>query len=249
MVLAALASLEEQGQYALASNYGGLVARMVFQPLEESSRNVLGKLTASDNGAASHLEKVATAKAYLSDILHSYGIFSILACIGGPVAIPPAIKIIMGRHWTSPEMLELLLAYCYYIPFLAFNGITEAFVSSTANNTELRRQTGWMTAFSVAFAAAVYFFLGVCELGAVGLVWANMANMALRITWSHWFIKRYFRTHGIEFNTAEALPSLWTLAAGVLVYASLATIRPSIESGMVDMARPIGIAMIAGISV
>jgi oligosaccharide translocation protein RFT1 len=248
MVLAALASLEDQGLYALASNYGGLVARMVFQPLEESSRNVLGKLTASDNGAASHPERVATAKAYLSDILHAYGIFSILACVGGPAAIPLAIKIFMGRHWTSPEMLELLLAYCYYIPFLAFNGITEAFVSSTATNTELRQQTGWMTAFSVAFAAAVYLFLGVCKLGAVGLVWANMVNMALRIMWSHWFIKRYFRSHSVELHLVEALPSLWTLAAGVLAYASLATMRPSIESGMMDMLRAIGIAMIAGIS-
>ena len=33
--------------FALASNYGGLLARLIFQPVEESSRNTFGRLLAS----------------------------------------------------------------------------------------------------------------------------------------------------------------------------------------------------------
>ena len=43
-LIAALAPLPAQGAYALASNYGGLLARMLFQPIEESSRSLFGHL-------------------------------------------------------------------------------------------------------------------------------------------------------------------------------------------------------------
>ncbi|MCJ1285656.1 Oligosaccharide translocation protein rft1 [Xylographa opegraphella] len=48
VLIALFASLSSQGVYALASNYGSLVARMLFQPIEESSRGVFGRLLASD---------------------------------------------------------------------------------------------------------------------------------------------------------------------------------------------------------
>ena len=248
MILAALASLEEQGQYALASNYGGLIARMVFQPLEETTRNVLGKLLAPDKEESPKHGNIAMAKSYLCDILHAYGIVSVLACTVGPPAVPLVLKFIMGSRWASREMQDILSAYCYYIPFLAFNGITEAFVSSVANNSELRQQTVWMGAFSGGFAAALYFFLGVCQLGAVGLVWANIINMTLRIVWSYWFIKAYFRRHGTFLYALETLPKTETLIAGALMYALMMTIQPSMESDMQDIAKITGTALVFGIS-
>lgn len=42
-------SLYEQGVYAIASGYGSLVARLLFQPLEESARLLFSKLGAEEN--------------------------------------------------------------------------------------------------------------------------------------------------------------------------------------------------------
>ncbi|MCJ1387020.1 Oligosaccharide translocation protein rft1 [Xylographa soralifera] len=47
VLIALFTSLSSQGVYALASNYGSLIARMLFQPIEESSRGVFGRLLAS----------------------------------------------------------------------------------------------------------------------------------------------------------------------------------------------------------
>lgn len=250
VILAALASLEEQGQYALASNYGGLIARMVFQPLEETTRNVTSKLLAADQGKPPKPGNIVAARTYLCDILHAYGIVSVLACTIGPPAIPLVLKVLMGSQWASSELQDILSAYCYYIPFLAFNGITEAFVSSVADNSELRQQTVWMGVFSAGFAAALYFFLGVCQLGAFGLVWANIINMALRICWSYMFIKRYFRrTQGSSLHVVDILPNSGTLVAGVFVYGIMAVTKASEKLETNDTLSVIGAAVVFGISV
>ncbi|MCJ1389777.1 Oligosaccharide translocation protein rft1 [Xylographa bjoerkii] len=49
VLIALFTNLSSQGVYALASNYGSLIARMLFQPIEESSRGVFGRLLASDS--------------------------------------------------------------------------------------------------------------------------------------------------------------------------------------------------------
>ena len=49
VLIALFTSLSSQGVYALASNYGSLIARMLFQPIEESSRGVFGRLLVSDS--------------------------------------------------------------------------------------------------------------------------------------------------------------------------------------------------------
>ncbi|KAG9088044.1 Oligosaccharide translocation protein rft1, partial [Ceratobasidium sp. 392] len=44
IVISRVSPLEDQGGYAVASNYGSLVARILFQPIEESSRLYFSKL-------------------------------------------------------------------------------------------------------------------------------------------------------------------------------------------------------------
>lgn len=203
MILAAMSSLEDQGVYTLASNYGGLLARIVFQPIEDSSRNLFSKLLASGNDSKPDPEAIAAAKIHLVDIIRVYWILTVLAFALGPTFVPLILHLLIGSRWTSPKVDSLLSAYCYYIPFLAFNGIAEAFVSSAASSRELRRQAVWMGFFSVCFAAAAFFFLQIGGLGANGLVWTNIVNMSLRIIWSYFFINSYFDHHGIKLTLSE----------------------------------------------
>ncbi|RDW74749.1 putative nuclear division Rft1 protein [Aspergillus mulundensis] len=146
MILAAMTSLQDQGIYSLASNYGGLLARILFQPIEESSRLIFSSLL-NFKGGKRQGDNVAAAKNHLLTVMRGYMMISILIIPLGPALAPKALHILGGRRWTAPEVDGLLALYCYYIPFLAFNGICEAFVSSTANPAELRKQAVWMGIF------------------------------------------------------------------------------------------------------
>ncbi|KAK8117674.1 oligosaccharide translocation protein RFT1 [Apiospora kogelbergensis] len=193
-----LSNPQAQGVYALANNYGSLLARLVFQPVEESSRNYFSKLLAAttsstpEDNATNNEKKDATtthesssspskqalvkARTNLISILHAYLLLSLIA----------------GPAWASSGAGLVLAQYCLYLPLLALNGLTEAFVSSVATEADVHRQSLWMTAFSVAFALAGFVTLKVLDLGAPGLVYANAINMLGRIAWSGSYIKRYF---------------------------------------------------------
>lgn len=214
-----------QGVYALANNYGGLAARLVFQPVEESSRSYFSRLLSttsptSANGSTATTttrEPITREKPHGSDndqappphsspspgalvqasesltsLLRLYTLVSLPLVALGPTAAPLVLSLVAGPQWTSSGAGAALAAYVYYIPFLAINGLTEAFVASVATEAQVHRQSAWMTAFSLVFAAAGYVFMRVLDWGAVGLVWANGINMGCRIVWAVWFIRGYF---------------------------------------------------------
>lgn len=214
IVSTTLASLENQGMYALSANYGGLIARMVFRPIEDSSRNLFAQLCApaeqeqevQSNGSIPATEKSKTtqtppnivqAATILRDILHVYSMLSLLAFTLGPTAAPLLLRLVAGSRWSNSGAGEVLGTYCYCIPLLAINGVSEAFVAATASEKDLYWQSIWMGAFSAAFAGSAYVFLRVLALGAKGLVWANCVNMGLRIAFNGWFVRRWFGKRGV----------------------------------------------------
>lgn len=230
-MIATFATLQDQGVYGLAANYGGLIARIIFQPIEESSRNLFAKLCApvseeqqqSESQASERTKadvngqrrsehvtakRTPTAKAKLSanvlqgcailtDILRLYSILALICFSVGPTVAPLLLNSVAGKQWTSTGAGSVLATYTYYIPFLAINGVTEAFVAAVADNAQLRSQSFAMTFYFIGFGGAVYAFLRVAEMGAVGLVYANCVNMGCRIIWNAWFIRGFFASRGI----------------------------------------------------
>jgi oligosaccharide translocation protein RFT1 len=238
-----LASLHDQGIYALASNYGGLIARMVFQPVEESSRNYFGKLLSTVDGKPSKAV-IESGSRNLHTLLRFYVLLSMSAISVGPTIAPLLLNLVAGSEWTSTGAGEVLAKYCYYIPLLAVNGVTEAFISSIATESELNRQSAWMFAFSVGFAAAGYVFLRLFDMGAEGLVWANAINMALRILWSCTFISAYFKRNGGHFSMSAIMPQLATVAVGVSTAAVLSQMQAKFTGGATDIIKS---GMVAGV--
>lgn len=234
ILIATLTSLRDQGAYALASNYGGLVARMLFQPIEESSRNMFAKTCASDASTGkSSKTGLREAKSLLQNILKLYNIISLLALCIGPTVAPLLLRIVAGSKWTDTGAGEVLSTYCFYIPFLAINGLTEAFVAAVATNGELHTQSVLMGVFFAGFAGASYLFLHIWQMGALGLVYANCVNMLLRIIFNLNFIKSFFErnedvsrfygariaklTTGQSFQFSSTLPRAPGIAASVAV--------------------------------
>jgi oligosaccharide translocation protein RFT1 len=214
LLIAWLAPLAAQGAYALASNYGGLAARLLFQPIEESSRSYFGKLLNSDSGPVPRTN-ILTATRDVHRLLRFYFLISLLAMALGPTAAPLLLKIVAGPRWANSGASDALALFAYYVPLLALNGILEAFVSSVASEEEVNNQSLWMLGFSFAFACAAYIMLAVLDLGAQGLVFSNMINMGLRIIWSFMFLRRYMRRHNSAIIIRNVFPSAGTMAAAV----------------------------------
>ncbi len=219
LILGFLASLEDQGAFALASNYGGLIARLLFQPIEESSRNTFGILLLRfDKDGEVEAHSLTAATKQLSDTLHLYSIIAVLSSCFLYTILPLLVKILVGPAWFTPDIACILSTYCYYIPFMAYNGILDAFVTSVATPAELQQQSLWMGAFTAGYVGASYILLTVLDLGAKGLVFGNIFNMLLRILWSSWFVTRYIKRHNGTLNVVkDLLPN-----PGVLVVGSVA---------------------------
>jgi hypothetical protein len=226
LLITRLASLADQGAYALASNYGGLIARMLFQPMEESSRNMFAKLCANsepshdkDKAQESKQQKqnLNQASRVLTVVLRLYAIISLFAITLGPTLAPLLLSIVAGKKWSATSASRVLATYCYYIPFLAINGVTEAFVAAVATNKQLYAQSVAMGIFFAFFALSALFFIGQLELGGSGVVLANTVNMALRIVWNTRFIKNFFGERNSAFRLLDTVPSITALAPAIIV--------------------------------
>jgi hypothetical protein len=229
LLITSLASLADQGAFALASNYGGLIARMLFQPIEESSRNMFAKLCANNESTpaiqgakasektSEQRQNLAQASRVMTTILHLYAIISLFAVILGPTLAPLLLGIVAGKKWSATSAADVLSTYCYYIPFLAINGVTEAFVAAVATSKQLYAQSVAMGVFFAIFAGSAWFFISQLELGGSGVVLANTVNMGLRIVWNTWFINKFFDERGSTFKLVQALPSVTSLAPGIVV--------------------------------
>jgi oligosaccharide translocation protein RFT1 len=239
-----------QGVYALANNYGGLVARLLFQPIEESSRSYFSHLLAPVSALPSpsededlsssstdpddprmrrnlkHKKKkkkktpariiaARRASADLRAILKVYALLSLVIVTLGPTAAPLLLSVVAGPAWANSGAGACLAAYMWYIPLLAANGVTEAFVASVATEYEVHWQSLWMGAFSAGFAGAGFVFLQVLDMGAIGLVAANSINMLCRILWCLAFIRAYFGRLGVEFELLDLMPDPLGILAAV----------------------------------
>ncbi|KAM0800735.1 Rft protein-domain-containing protein, partial [Usnea florida] len=241
-LIATFASLPSQGAYALASNYGGLLARIILQPIEESSRSLFGRLPASQSASKSKDNTVLSqAKNHLTTLLRLYLLLSVLATCLGPRLAPILLRLVAGTRWTHTEAPGVLASYCYYIPLLAINGILEAFVSVVATDPQITRQTVWKVAFFGAFAATGFLVLRVFELGARGLVVANAVTMGLRIWWSWNFVQAYLRTvgdgRGLRFG--DFAPRMGSVAMGVAARGALARLETGagLDGGWGELVR------------
>jgi len=241
-IITSLASSRAQGTYALASNYGGLIARLLLQPVEEVSRNHFGKTLSLVNGVPSK-QVVLKTRDELLRLLRIYVLLSVCVISAGPTIAPLLLKTITGSRWTSSGAGSVLAIYCYYIPLLAINGLTEAFVSSVATESELNRQTIWMIGFFFAFASAAFTFLRVLDLGAEGLVWANGLNMIFRIIWCTTFIQAYLKRYGAGLERRVLIPRPMTIATGIGTYGILVQLSSDFSGGTMDFVKSGAVAV------
>jgi hypothetical protein len=169
---------------------GSLIARILFQPVEESSRTILSQVLADPK-----LPSVKSAFNLFRIIFRLYFLLALIILSIGPPLLPtvaiPILQTLIGKAFPAAALLPILYAYLYYIPLMAVNGIFESFVASVAAPPDLARQSHAMLLFSLIFLSSAWLFFTKLEMGGEGLVWANCINMTARIIWSAQFGRRW----------------------------------------------------------
>ena len=247
-VLSLFSSLSDQGAFALVSNYGGLLARLVLQPVEESSRNVFGRLLSSNpvsptrspmtepqSGSKDHDSKSKALK-HLTTVLRIYLLVTLPLLSIAPAILPWLTPYLLPPTWRSPDTTSLLSCYVYYLPLSAINGILDAFVTSVATPSQLRRQSLWMAAFTCIYAGAAWIFLSKFGMGARGLVLANTVNMGARSFWGLRFVWHWVQENrdAARFGAEEskgATPNVWRDACPNIASVCVASVVGVVVNG------------------
>nr|XP_019579832.1 PREDICTED: protein RFT1 homolog isoform X1 [Rhinolophus sinicus] len=182
----------DQGVYDTVNNLGSLVARLIFQPIEESFYIFFAKVLEREKDATlQKQEDVAVAAAVLESLLKLALLAGLTITFFGFAYSQLALDIYGGAMLSSGSGPVLLRSYCLYVLLLAINGVTECFTFAAMSKEQVDRYNLTMLALSSSFLVLSYLLTRWC--GSVGFIVANCFNMGIRITQSLCFIHRYYR--------------------------------------------------------
>ncbi|KAJ3758259.1 Rft protein-domain-containing protein [Lentinula raphanica] len=205
LILSWFSPLQDQGGYALAVNYGSLIVRIVFQPIEETMRLYFSRTLAdvttapvssstSKNEKNTHQPVLKQAADTLMTLLRMQAIGSLFVLIFGPAYISLLLNVLLPPKYLSTSAPRVLEAWIWYLPVLAVNGGLEAFLASVALPQDVNKQSRWMILFTMIYitsAIALYRF----ELGDTALIYANIINLSARIIYTARFVQGFFARH------------------------------------------------------
>lgn len=174
IAVARLAPLKEQGGYALASNYGSLAARILFQPVEESARLFFASAP-----------KAAESVRLVHSLLRAHVVFALALVAFGPPLSQPGLVVLAGERWAfdgaAPSAASRILAcYCWYLPVMGVNGIVEAYMQSRAPPRALARYSYVLLASSVVFVASLWTVRGAGVTAEAALIAASALSLGVR---------------------------------------------------------------------
>ena len=169
----------------------------------------------------------------------------LLAAAFGPAYSHLALALLYGPRWAGTGAPAALGLYSQYLALLAANGILEAFVHAVADARQLHASNAALVGFTAAHAALSA--AAVRRAGALGLVAADAANMALRIAYCLAFARRRFAAAVPGFTLRQLLPSAATgaalAAAAAVTGASRVALMPA-SSLLAQAAAARGIALV-----
>ncbi|QEU62659.1 Rft1 [Kluyveromyces lactis] len=215
LIINSLCTVEEQGIYSLLSNYGSLITRLLFAPIEEALRLFLARLL-----SVSSKKNLWLSMKVLIDLTKFYLYLSLFIIIFGPINSSYLLKFVIGSKWSSTSFLETIRTYCFYIPFLSLNGIFEAFFQSVASGDQIFKHSYVMMLFSGIFLFNCWLFIEYFDLSLEGLIVSNILNMALRIAYCGNFIHKFYHyllKESSTETTQSILPNISTFKNVALI--------------------------------
>ncbi|KDN39249.1 Rft-1-domain-containing protein [Tilletiaria anomala UBC 951] len=244
IAVARLGTLEDQGGYALASNYGSLILRILFNPVEEASRitfsKTLGHILSAQDGSVMSLSvddenALQSASSMLAGILRLHILLGLFFATFGPPLSRSAIYLLAGDRWACGTTAPIILgAYACYIPVLGINGIAEGFLTATAGPRQLGTYNWIIMLSSATFIMSLWLLQWVPALHQTALVWSSALSIGVRAAYSWWYMLWFFSLQPSAKHAANmaptailpSTPSLITFAVSAyLLRAALASAR------------------------
>lgn len=246
---------------------GSLVARIVFQPLEETARLYFSKslqqassdpattagggkpsTTGDDDGS------VGAALTILTTLLRVSSHLLVLLPALGPPFVPLALSVLLpSSRWSAARLqtpLDILRTYTVYLPLMSANGMLEALFAATATPADLARQSRAMVAFSAAFVGCAFLAARTLGRPEQGLVVANCVNAACRIAFAAAHARSWFGARGRAFRASDLWPTVQVGAVGALAAAGARLSAGWNADGLVGLAsaaKHVGFGAVLGV--
>lgn len=170
-----------------------MVARILFHPLEETSRALFSKHLTNTEKFEDRSILVQESRDLVSMLFQFNIVLGAFFVFFGTNYTHTLLEILYSKG--RSEGPRILSVYCLYVPFMGINGVSEAFLQAVGNASVLLSQTVYLSICWVFLFIASYILLTVLELGSVGLVIANILNLLLRIIFSTYFIYTFFNNN------------------------------------------------------
>jgi oligosaccharide translocation protein RFT1 len=243
------ATPDARGEFSVVSNYGSLVVRLVFFPLEDASRAMFAKAPSRQRA---HEAFLLALRLVLT--------IGLIFAVFGPPYTHVLVHLVLGSRWSASAVPAVLGWYCVYIACLALNGMSESFVMATSpawGITALNVRMALIAGVYVALVLGDPWLTGLQGLlathGLVGLVVADCLNMALRSLSSLYQAVSEVR-EGEKLPLLQALPSRPALAALAMSAVAVrwsASNHTVLDHGVFELgglARHIGVGAACGLA-
>ncbi|KAG1147569.1 hypothetical protein G6F37_005058 [Rhizopus arrhizus] len=140
MLISVLSTDSDKGVYGFVVNYGSLIARILFQPLEETGRTFFSKMLTDKQDIVAR----QTASNFLMTFIQFHILLGFLFICFATNYTSTLVDLLAGSTWSKSDAPTVLAIYCMYVPFMGVNGITEGFVQAVATKQDLNRLSYFM---------------------------------------------------------------------------------------------------------
>ena len=226
-IVSIVSPLREQGVYAVATNYGSLLCRILFQPMEESALSFFSRTISSDNASKTDPEaprKRKMALECLEMVLKMDMLLSMFIIVYGIPMAGPTINIVLGKNWVG--LSGALRAYCLLLPLMAFSGVLEAFQHATMTRP-------WMSFYQLSSLGATAVFvvaavIGTVSWGPIGLISASIVNFTVRLSLGLYYLDFWIKSYKLG-NVKDLLGNVKAPITLYLYFAVLLTLLSSLD--------------------
>ena len=211
LIINAFASLNDQGTFAVVSNYGSLVLRLLFQPLEEASLSFFAKEKLS-TAAMNHFTRSLKSLIYLALLFSCFASFFTW----------PVVRFLLGQKWIERGgAVEALAAYCLLIGSAGISGFLESLVHVLIDDAWMSRSRNWTIAISAIYCTLAVLLIP--RFQTTGLILAGAINFGMRAALSAAIIGSYAPRHIWRNSTPNKFVLMAFVSAGLLNAAILKT--------------------------
>lgn len=200
-----LISLAQQGTYQVVNNLGSLAARLVFRSIEAAAYKYFAQMMYRGKSLTDQDSKNVNQVAhFLSKLLRGLVVTSLVIVIFGFSYSSLLLRLYGGVTLSEGIGTPLMRAQCFFVVFLAINGVTEAYTFAVMDDIQLGFYNRLLICFSIFYVGSAILFS--YYLGAIGFVLANTLNMSCRIVYSFWYIHMHYKNWEIHPLVSLQIP-------------------------------------------